>query len=118
MSSTHKVRVASNTTRKGMTLMRHEPVAVVGQSIRCPMAANAAELWCRLLAGADAIREVPMDRWDVDAYFDPDPDAPGKTYSRHGGFLDAIDQFDASFFGISPRVAVKMDPQQRILLEV
>jgi acyl transferase domain-containing protein len=97
--------------------MRHEPVAVVGQAIRCPRATNAAELWCRLLAGTDAVGEVPMDRWDVEAYFDPDPDAPGKTYSRHGGFLESIDQFDASFFGISPRVAGKMDPQQRMLLE-
>ena len=70
-----------------------------------------------LRSGTDTIREVPGDRFDIDSYYDPNSEAPGKTYTRFGGFIDEIGQFDAAFFGISPREAVSLDPQQRILLE-
>ena len=69
-------------------------------------------------AGVDAIREIPDDRFDVDEYYDPDPEAPGKIYTRYGGYLEHIDGFDPEFFGISPREAVWMDPQQRLMLEI
>ena len=75
------------------------------------------QFWSLLKRGAEAIVEVPSDRWDVDAYYDPDPEVLGKIYTRFGGFIDSIDQFDPRAFGITPREAASMDPQQRLLLE-
>ena len=76
------------------------------------MADGPDAFWQLLCAGVDAVTDIPPDRWDVDAFYDPDSLAPGKMISRCAGFLDAIDQFDAAFFGISPREAARMDPQQ------
>ncbi len=97
----------------------HEPIAVVGIGCRFPGRANDPEaFWTLLEAGVDAVTEIPVDRWNLRAFHDPDPSKPGKTYSRWGGFVDDIDRFDPHFFGISPREAARMDPQQRLLLEV
>ncbi len=96
----------------------HEPIAIIGLACRLPGAPNADAYWDLLHAGRDAVTEVPPERWDVDAYYDANPDAPGKMYTRRAGFLTDVDQFDAAFFGIAPREAVNMDPQQRLLLEV
>ncbi|MEO8077201.1 MAG: type I polyketide synthase, partial [Acidobacteriota bacterium] len=96
-----------------------EPIAIVGMACRFPGGADSPdEFWSSLVNGVDAIREVPADRWDVERVYDPDPARAGFTNSRHGGFLDGIDRFDAGFFGISPREACRMDPQQRLFLEV
>ena len=102
-----------------LTRSRKEPIAIVGLSCRFPGGANDPDkFWSLLQRGGDAIREVPKDRWDVDAFYDPDPDAPGKTNIRFGAFIDQVDQFDPQFFGISPREANGIDPQQRLVLEV
>ncbi len=99
---------------------RREPIAIVGLGCRFPGGANDPDAYWRLLrAGFDAVREVPADRWDASAVYDPDPDAAGKAYTRWGAFLEVpIGDFDPQFFGISPREAASMDPQQRLLLEV
>ena len=90
---------------------RTEPIAVVGMGCRFPGGARDPEAFWRLLeAGGDAIAQVPADRWDIDAFFHPEPATPGKMNSRWGGFLDHVDGFDAAFFGISPVEAEMMDP--------
>ena len=101
-----------------MEYARSEPIAIVGMGCRFPGGVHDPEsYWQLLLDGVDAIGPVPPGRWDTDALFDEDPDAPGKLYVREGGFLDDIDRFDAAFFGISAREAISLDPQQRLLLE-
>ncbi|QSX77637.1 SDR family NAD(P)-dependent oxidoreductase [Agrilutibacter solisilvae] len=95
-----------------------EPIAIVGMACRFPGAASLAEFWQLLSEGRDGVGVVPGSRWNADAVYDADPKAQGKTNTRHGGFIADIDQFDAAFFGITPREAGQMDPQQRILLEL
>jgi len=96
-----------------------EPIAIVGIACRFPgQVHDASSFWGLLSEGRDAVGEIPRDRWDVDAYYDPDPRAPGKMNTRWGGFLDKFDEFDNTFFGISAQEAARVDPQQRLLLEL
>lgn len=95
-----------------------DPIAVIGLGCRFPGAETPEAYWNLLRNGIDATSEIPRDRWDVDAFYDRNPGTPGKMYTRRGGFLKDIDQFDPLFFRIMPKEAVQIDPQQRLLLEV
>jgi acyl transferase domain-containing protein/pimeloyl-ACP methyl ester carboxylesterase/acyl carrier protein len=115
-----KLALLAQELRAQTELLAADPIAIIGMSCRFPGGANNLEEYWRLLEnGTDAVGPVPKSRWNADVYYDPDPDAPNKTYNRDGGFLDIpVDQFDAGFFGITPREAQYLDPQQRLLLEV
>ncbi|WBB80649.1 type I polyketide synthase [Micromonospora sp. WMMD882] len=98
---------------------RHEPIAIIGAGCRFPGGGDGpAAFWRLLRDGVDAAGDVPADRWDLADFYDPDPDRPGRMYTRQGHFVDGVDQFDPAFFGIAPREAASLDPQQRMLLEV
>ena len=97
---------------------RHEPVAIVGIGCRFPGGADTAEAFWRLVRdGVDAITDIPEDRPELRALYDPRPGTPGRISCRQGGFLSRLELFDPAFFGISPREASVVDPQQRLLLE-
>lgn len=121
LSPTQRALLALKEMRAKLDAVEHaqtEPIAVVGMSCRFPGNANSPGAYWKLLTErTDAIQEVPLERWDIDQFYDPNPDTQNKTYSRWGGFLEDIDHFDAPFFRISPREAKHMDPQQRLLLE-
>ena len=115
----HRDAITERPTSDETFSHRNEPIAIIGIGCRFPGGANdPVQFWHLLSDGVDAISEVPEDRWHARAFYDPDPNRPGKTYTRWGGFVTGIDQFDASFFGMSPREATRADPQQRLLMEV
>ena len=93
-------------------------IAIIGLGCRFPKAKNPQAYWQLVSNGVDAVSEIPSDRWDVDELYDPQPATPGKMNTRWGGFLSEVDQFDPLFFNISPREAERIDPQQRLFLEV
>ncbi len=95
-----------------------QPIAVIGLSGRYPGGADdLQQLWRNLVDGVDAITDLPAGRWDS-AYAHADHERKGRSYTFAGGYLGAVDGFDAEFFGISPREAQQIDPQQRLLLEL
>ena len=95
-----------------------EPIAIVGAGCRFPPdIEDAAGFWALLAGGVDAVRPPPRSRPELAGGALPDPDAPERAFSREGAYLSSVDQFDAAFFGIAPREAAALDPQQRMLLE-
>ncbi|MBS4730477.1 SDR family NAD(P)-dependent oxidoreductase [Mycobacterium sp. SM1] len=108
--------------RKNRALLERssEPVAIIGMACRFPGGVSSPEdLWEMLVEGRDVMSEFPTDRgWDLGGLFNPDPDVPGTSYTRHGGFVDDVAGFDAAFFGVSPAEALATDPQHRMLLEL
>ncbi|MFM2061665.1 MAG: hypothetical protein RLZZ507_1335 [Cyanobacteriota bacterium] len=93
-------------------------IAIIGIGCRFPGANNYEQFWLNLEAGVNSITEIPPQRWDVQKYYSPNPQEPHKSISKWGGIIEGVDKFDAEFFGISPREAQRMDPQQRIMLEL
>ncbi|GAA0442331.1 type I polyketide synthase [Streptomyces stramineus] len=97
----------------------NDAIAVVGTACRLPGGISTTDaLWSALVDGRDLIGELPPDRFDARRWFDPRPLRAGKTYATVGGFLENIQDFDAAYFNVSPREAGRMDPQQRMLLEM
>ncbi len=95
-----------------------DKIAIIGMAGRFPGAKDIESFWQNLRQGQDSIIEVPPDRWSIAEYYSPDKNAPGKSYSKWGGYVEDVDLFDAEYFGISDGDALTMDPQQRIVLEL
>lgn len=101
---------------------KHErdTIAIIGMSGRYPMAANLEQFWQNLLEGKDCISTIPAHRWAWQDYYETDPEqaiTQGKSYSKWGGFIDGALDFDSAFFGITPREAIHIDPQERLFLQ-
>lgn len=95
-----------------------EPIAIIGMAGRFPGAGDDLDAFWKMIAeGRNAVRDVPRERWDKDAFYSESAPTPGKTNIRRAAFLEDVDLFDAGFFGITPVEAIQMDPQQRIFLE-
>lgn len=94
-----------------------DDIAIIGMSCSLPGAPDIASFEYLLENGLSGIKEIPLERWDNSKYYDPDMDAPSKSYVKKMGLMEGIKKFDASFFGISPREAKLLEPQQRLFLE-
>ncbi|QII39187.1 SDR family NAD(P)-dependent oxidoreductase [Rouxiella badensis] len=92
-------------------------IAVIGLSGRYPGAKNVEEFWANLTAGVDSVTEIPLSRWDYRKHYSPQRGPKDKVYSKWGGFIDDIEQFDSQYFNISPREAELLDPQERLFLQ-
>ncbi|KGT96180.1 polyketide synthase, partial [Dickeya fangzhongdai] len=94
-----------------------DDIAVIGLSGRYPGAGNVDEFWANLTGGVDSVTDIPLSRWDYHQHYSPERGPKNKVYSKWGGFIDGIDQFDSQYFNISPREAELLDPQERLFLQ-
>jgi len=94
-----------------------ETIAIIGLSGRYPESVNIEAYWKNLRDGKDCIIEVPKDRWDWKEFYSEDRTEPNRHYSKWGGFIAGVDEFDPRFFNISPREAKNIDPQERLFLQ-
>ena len=92
-------------------------IAIIGIGMKFPDANNIWEYWENLKTGKNSVREIPQDRWNTEPYFDTERNVIGKMYSKWGGFIDGVENFDSLFFGITPLEAKYMEPQERLFLE-
>ena len=117
-----KVTVELTQTRRRLAEVedrRREPIAIVGMACRYPGGGDSIDgYWELLRDGRSAVSEVPKSRWDIDDFYNPDPATPGGIYTRHGSFLEDVAGWDAEFFGLPPREALRLDPRQRLLMEL
>ena len=97
---------------------KRELVAIIGMACRFPGANDYGQFWKNMEAGVNSISEIPSQRWEAEKYYAPIPNQQNKTISKWAGLVEGIDEFDAEFFSISPREARKVDPQQRVILEL
>jgi len=96
----------------------NQSIAIIGLSCRFPQANTPQELWQLLFDGKSVIDKVPAERWNIDDYFDPDKETPGKTNQNQGAFLKNIHHFDPYFFNVSPKEAIEMSPSQKVMMEL
>ncbi|MGH9332696.1 MAG: beta-ketoacyl synthase N-terminal-like domain-containing protein, partial [Vicinamibacteria bacterium] len=113
-----ELRLETGARRADSGEAEREDVAIVGMACRFPGAGNPTAFWRLLRDGADAVGEIPGDRWDVNSLFDPSPRRRGRMSMRRAGTLEQVDGFDAQLFHVSPREAAHLDPQQRLFLEL
>jgi acyl transferase domain-containing protein/Zn-dependent alcohol dehydrogenase/acyl carrier protein len=119
LSSVKLALLARQARVQAAAALRADPIAIIGMACRVPGGGDTLEQYWQILRdGVDTVREVPRDRWDGDRWYDSDLAAAGKMATKQGGFLSQIDGFDAEYFGIVGREAERMDPQQRLFLEV
>ncbi len=119
MSAVKLALMAKQMRAQAARALRSDPIAIIGMGCRLPGGADTPEsLWRLLRDGIETAREIPSDRWNGGAWYDPDLSASAKAVTKRASFLDRIDHFDSDYFGITPREADRMDPQQRLFLEV
>jgi acyl transferase domain-containing protein/enoyl-CoA hydratase/carnithine racemase/acyl carrier protein/SAM-dependent methyltransferase len=110
-------RRVTRRARGGRQETPQEPIAIIGLSGRYPEALDIEAYWQNLRDGRDCITEVPKERWDWREYYSDDRTSSGHHYSKWGGFIAGVDEFDPLFFGISPKEAKLIDPQERLFLQ-
>ncbi|MEA2464497.1 MAG: polyketide synthase PksL, partial [Acidobacteriota bacterium] len=110
-------RFAPSTGVEPSALAESDAIAIIGLSGRYPEAVDLQAYWTNLRDGKDCVVEVPKERWDWREYYSEDRSEGGRHYSKWGGFIAGVDEFDPLFFNISRKEAKFIDPQERLFLQ-